>query len=130
MSDRVVTFRGPVSCRRGALPLGLTLVGETAEHPGEPAELAFSGAVPADFPDALEGALVERVAAHRYRIASAPREWQIEATAVHLHRDIAVPFYRAIPPRSVPLAKRIFWRVVLALAASGTGRALLRTLRR
>ena len=102
MSDRIVSFRGPVSCRRGAAPLGLTLVGETAEHPGEPAELAFSGAVPADFPEALEGALVERVAAHRYRIASAPREWLIEATAVHLHRDIAVPFYRAIPPRPVP----------------------------
>jgi hypothetical protein len=30
----------------------------------------------------------------------------------------------------VPLTKRLFWRVVLALAASRTGLALLRTLRR
>jgi hypothetical protein len=47
-----------------------------------------------------------------------------------VHRDIAVPFYRAIPPRRVPLVKRIFWRVVLALAATRTGLALLRRLRR
>src|SRR5204862_527243 len=98
--------------------LGLTLIGETSEHPGERTELAFSAAAPADFPEALEGAVIERVGAHQYRIASAPREWLIEATAVHVHRDIAVPFYRAIPPRRVPLAKRIFWRVVLARSAS------------
>src|SRR5205807_1789291 len=98
--------------------------------PGERTELAFSAAAPADFPEALEGAVIERVGTHQYRIASAPREWLIEATAVHVHRDIAVPFYRAIPPRRVPLAKRIFWRVVLALAATRTGLALLRRLRR
>ncbi|TLZ32874.1 MAG: hypothetical protein E6K32_18675 [Gammaproteobacteria bacterium] len=130
MPDTLASLRGPVSCRRGAAPLGLTLIGETSEHPGERTELAFSAAAPADFPEALEGAVIERVGTHQYRIASAPREWLIEATAVHVHRDIAVPFYRAIPPRRVPLAKRIFWRVVLALAATRTGLALLRRLRR
>src|SRR5213082_2804187 len=120
MPDTLASFRGPVSCRRGAAPLGLTLSGETSEHPGERTELAFSAAAPADFPEALEGAVIERVGTHQYRIASAP----------HVHRDIAVPFYRAIPPRRVPLAKRIFWRVVLALAATRTGLALLRRLRR
>src|SRR6184192_1020440 len=122
MPDTLASFRGPVSCRRGAAPLGLTLSGETSEHPGERTELAFSAAAPADFPEALEGAVIERVGTHQYRIASAPREWLIEATAAHVHRDI--------PPRRVPLAKRIFWRVVLALAASRTGLALLRRLRR
>src|SRR5437773_2680515 len=122
--DRDVT--GVQTC---ALPI-FTLIGENCEHPGERTELAFSAAAPADFPEALEGAVIERVGTHQYRIASAPREWLIEATAVHVHRDIAVPFYRAIPPRRVPLAKRIFWRVVLALAASRTGLALLRRLRR
>jgi hypothetical protein len=130
MPDTLVSFRGPVSCRRGAAPLGLTLIGETSEHPGEPTELAFSASAPADLPEALESALVERVGTHRYRIASPPREWLIEAAAVHLHRDVAAPFYRAIPPRRVPLAKRIFWRVALALAASRPGLALLRRLRR
>jgi hypothetical protein len=130
MADTLVSFRGPVSCRRGAAPLGLTLTGETPEHPGERTALAFSGAAPADFPESLDGAVIECVAANQYRIASVPREWLIEATAVHLHRDIAAPFYGAIPPRRVPLMKRLFWKVVLALAASRMGLALLRTLRR
>src|SRR5438046_10491251 len=123
MPDTLASFRGPVSCRRGAAPLGLTLIGETSEHPGERTELAFSAAAPADFPEALEGAVIERVGTHQYRIASAPREWLIEATAVHVHRDIAVPFYRAIPPRRVPLPKRILWGGVLALAPSRPGPA-------
>ena len=130
MPDPIVSFRGPVSCLRGALPLGLTLVGETPEHPGERTTLAFSAAAPAEFPATVEDALVERVGPNRYRIASAPRDWLIEATAVHLHRDVAAEFYRAIPPRRVPFGKRLFWRVVLALAASRPGLALLRTLRR
>src|SRR5438132_7806675 len=77
MPDTLASLRGPVSCRRGAAPLGLTLIGETSEHPGERTELAFSAAAPADFPEALEGAVIERVGTHQYRIASAPREWLI-----------------------------------------------------
>src|SRR5437762_2852855 len=46
MPDTLASLRGPVSCRRGAAPLGLTLVGETSEHPGERTELAFSAAAP------------------------------------------------------------------------------------
>src|SRR5438105_5492846 len=87
MPDTLASLRGPVSCRRGAAPLGLTLSGETAEHPGERTELAFSAAAPADFPEALEGAVIERVGTHQYRIASAPREWLIEATAVHVRSE-------------------------------------------
>ncbi len=130
MAQTLVSFRGPVSCRRGAAPLGLTLTGETPEHPGERTTLAFSGAAPTDLPECLDDAVIERVAAEQYRIASAPHAWLIAATAVHLHRDIAAPFYRAIPPRPVPVMKRLLWKVVLALAASRAGLALLRSLRR
>lgn len=130
MPDPIVSFRGPVSCLRGAAPLGLTLVGETPGHPGERTALAFSAAAPAAFPATLEDAVVDRVGTGQYRVTSAPREWLIAATAVHLHRDVGARFYRAIPPRRVPLTKRLFLRVVLALAASRTGLALLRTLRR
>jgi len=42
--------------------------------------------------------LVEHLGANQYRIASPPREWVIAAAAVHLHREIAAQFYRAIPP--------------------------------
>jgi len=130
MPEPVVTFRGAVSCRRTPGPLGLTLTGGTPERPGESTALAFSAAAPAGFPDALDNAVVERLGADRYRIASPPREWVIAATAVHLHREIAAQFYRAIPPRPVPRLKRWFWRVVLALAASRAGLAALRALRR
>jgi len=44
-------------------------------------------------------------------------------------RAVGAEFYRALPPRPVPLPKRVFWRAVLALAGSGMGLALLRALR-
>jgi hypothetical protein len=68
--------------------------------------------------------------AGRYRIASPAGDWLINARAVHLHRDVAPPFYRALPPRPVPPGKRLFWRLVLALAASRAGLSILRSLRR
>ena len=52
------------------------------------------------------------------------------ARAVHLHREVATTFYRAVAPRLVPLSKRLFWRVVLAMAASPLGKRLLLALRR
>jgi len=39
------------------------------------------------------------------------------------HEDVGVAVYAAIPPRSVPLAKRLFWRLVLFLLSSARGRA-------
>lgn len=128
---RVVTFRGGVSCRRDSSgPLGLTLIGWTADHPDEKASLAFSGSAPDTLPEVLQDPTVDRVADGKYRIASAPREWVVEATAVHLHREIATSFYRAIPPRAAPWSKRFFWCLVFGLAASTWGKRLLLALRR
>ena len=128
---RVVTFRGGVSCRRDAGgPLGLTLVGWTSDHPDERLSLAFSGRPPEAFPDVLEDPIVDRLDERRYRIVSPPREWVVEASAIHVHREIATTFYRAIPPRLAPWSKRLFWRVVLGLAASVWGKRLLLALRR
>jgi len=128
--ERLATFRGAVSCRRAAGVLGLTLCGDTTEAPGEATALAFGAAAPAGLPETLLDPVVERLADGQYRIASAASEWLIEARSVHLHRDIGAQFYRALPPRPAPWAKRLFWRVVLALAASRIGLALLRALRR
>jgi hypothetical protein len=115
MSDPI-RFRGWISCRRdGEGPLGLILVGSTLDRPDEVAHFAFSCRAPGDMPDALEDAIVERVGEQRWRIASGAREWVVEGAA-HLHREIAGAFYRAIPPRSVPWRKRLFWRIVLKLA--------------
>lgn len=128
---RVVTFRGGVSCRREPDgPLGLTLVGWTADHPDERTTVAFSGKAPESLPEVLEDPTVYRIDPRRYRIASTPREWIIEAGAVHVHREVATAFYRAIPPRAVPWGKKAFWRIVLALAGSSLGKRLLLALRR
>jgi hypothetical protein len=130
MAELLATFRGPVSCTRAALAPGLTLQGDTAEAPGEYTTLGFSAAAPADLPAALPDTVVEHLGAVQYRIRTAGREWLIEASAVHLHREIAAAFYRAIPPRPVPWLRRLFLSAVLTLAASRAGMAALRALRR
>jgi hypothetical protein len=128
---RVVIFRGGVSCRREASgPLGLTLIGWTSDHPDERVSLAFSGRAPEALPDVLEDPIVDRLDETRYRIACSPREWVIEAGAIHLHREIATTFYQAIPPRLAPWTRRFFWRLLLGLAASSWGKRLLLALRR
>jgi hypothetical protein len=129
-TGRMVRFRGGVSCRRDDGPLGLTLIGRTTDRPDEVATLAFAAAAPPGLPEALEDATVEQVEAGRYRIRSAQREWIFSARSAHLHREVASTFYRAISPRLVPWKKRLFWRIVLAVAASRVGKTLLLTLRR
>ncbi len=125
MSDepfRVVTFRGGVSCRRDAGgPLGLTLIGLTTDHPDEWVSVSFSGQAPETLPEVLEEPTVYRIDERRFRIASHPREWLVEATAVHVHREIATAFYRAIPPRHVPWRKRLFFRLLLAMMGQLVG---------
>ncbi|MBV8405730.1 MAG: hypothetical protein JO203_16190 [Gammaproteobacteria bacterium] len=132
MPERLASFRGAVRCERAGHAPGLTLRGHTTEteSPAEPASFAFSGVAPADLPETLEDALVEHLEGQQYRIADRTRTWIITASAVHLHREIAPAFYRAIPPRRPPWAKRAFLRTVLALAASRLGLALLRAARR
>jgi hypothetical protein len=127
---RIVRFRGGVSCRRDEGVLGLTLIGRTIDRPDEIATLAFSGSAPANLPEALEDATVEQTASGVYRIWSGRREWLIPARSAHLHREVANTFYRAITPREVPWSKRLFWRVILAMAASPLGKRLLLALRR
>jgi hypothetical protein len=130
MPELLLRFRGPVSCRRAAQPPALTLRGNSAEPPGEGAQLALSAAVGDECPAALEDAAVERVGDGQYRITSGARSWLLSAAAVHLHFEIAAQFYRAIPARRAPWWKRTFWRIVLTLAGSRAGLAALRALRR
>jgi hypothetical protein len=127
---RIVRFRGGVSCRRDDSPFGLTLIGRTIDRSDEIATLAFVGTAPPGLPEALEDATVEEIAAGQYRIWSGRREWLIPARSVHLHREVSATFYRAIEPRTVPWGKKLFWRIVLSMAASRFGKSLLLTLRR
>jgi hypothetical protein len=123
------SFAGPVRCTPAPDPLGLTLTGQLQGTPPGPGLVAFHGAAPADIPATLTDVRVEQLARSRYRIAAQAREWLIEAQALHVHRDVGEAFCRAIPPRPVPWRRRLFWRVVLWLAASHRGMALLRRLR-
>jgi hypothetical protein len=126
----VARFRGPVTCvRESHGPLGLTLTGRTADPPGEQLELAFAGTAPADLPGQLEDAVIEREGPGRYRIASGARAWTIAARSVHLHRDVAEVFYRAIPPRPAPFLRRMLFGAMLAVARSRVAIALLKALR-
>ena len=127
---RIVRFRGGVSCRRDEGPLGLTLIGRTTDRPDETATLAFATSAPSGLPEALEDATVEQLDAGRYRIRTGGREWIFPARSAHLHREVSTTFYRAITPRLVPWSTRMFWRVVLAMAASPMGKRLLLVLRR
>ena len=126
--EALIVFTGPVRCERGSGVLGLTLRGRAgagAEH-----TLAFSEAAPGELPLALPTARVEAAGAGAYRIVSGAKAWEVRARAVHLTRAVEREFYRALPPRPVPPLKRLFWRAVLALAASRVGLQLLRVLRR
>jgi hypothetical protein len=127
----IAEFRGGVSCRPEAgTPLGLTLVGRSANPPEEGISVAFSGPAPEGLPEALEDAWVERASENTYRIASGTREWIVSATAVHVHRDVSTVFYRAVAPRTPGVMKRIFWSLVLTVAHNPTGKRLLLALRR
>jgi hypothetical protein len=131
MLKQLVAFHGSVAAeRQSAGAPGLTLVGTAAEAPGEPTALAFSGAAPAGLPEVLEDLNVAHAGGTRYVLTSVAREWLMDAAAAHLHHDVSSAFNRALPPRRVPLAKRCLWSVVLRLAASRSGLALLAALRR
>ena len=91
--------------------------------------MAFAGAAPADFPQALQDATIERVSEESYRISSGARSWMVNARAAHLHREVAAAFYQAVPARPIRWTQRLFWRIVLALAATAAGRRLLRIVR-
>jgi hypothetical protein len=110
MPEPLATFRGAVSCHRAPDIPGLTLSGDTAEAPGEETALAFSATAPAQLPDTLQDARVERLSPGHYRISSASREWLIDAPAVHGPREIAAPVYPALTPPRPPATKQLFRR--------------------
>ena len=125
-APRTIHFRGWISCRRdGEGPLGLILVGRATQHRREEAvQIAFSCPAPVDMPEALEDARLEFLSDHRYRLTSGDKSWTLDGS-IHVHREVAGAFYKAIPPRPVPWRKRLFWRVMLGLASNPLTRKLL-----
>lgn len=120
-------FRGAVSCSRTAN--ALILSGAAADSADDRLILTFVSASIPEIPQSLTAASVHAVGESHYRIASGSGDLFVEATSLHVHRDIGRAFYRAIPPRRVPLKKRLFWRTVLWLAGSSAGKRVLSSLR-
>jgi hypothetical protein len=124
----LAAFRGTVTCSRTAG--ALILSGAAADSADDRLILTLISSSIPDIPDSLSAVILTAVGEHRYRIASASRDLVVEATSFHVHRDIGRTFYRAVPPRPVPLRKRFFWLAVLWLAGSRTGKHVLSSLRR
>jgi hypothetical protein len=124
----LAAFRGEVTCRRTAG--ALTLSGYAADSATDRLILTLVSSSIPDLPDSLTAVILTAAGEGRYRIASGSGELVVEATSLHVHRDVGTVFYRALPPRPVPLAKRLFWLAVLWLAGSRTGKLVLSSLRR
>jgi hypothetical protein len=129
----VVTLEGPVRWRRpphGPLRFELFPEPSGGAAAGPAARIAFSCEPPQGLPERLPHVHVRRAAGGELELVVEGRSWALGACSVHVHRDVAGAFARAVPPRRVPAAKRVFWRALLALAATAPGRALLQRVRR
>jgi hypothetical protein len=123
----LAAFRGAVACRRTAG--ALILSGYAADSTTDRLILTLVSSSIPDIPDSLTAVILTAAGDGRYRIASESWELVVEATSLHVHRDVGTVFYRAVPPRPVPLTKRFFWLAVLWLAGSRTGKLVLSSLR-
>lgn len=124
----LAAFRGRVTCRRARN--ALTLSGSDADSADDYLILTFVSASVPEVPDSLTDATIHAADERHYRITSASRDLIVEATSLHVHHDIGRAFYQAVPPRTAPLKKRLFWRVVLVLAGTRAGKRLLLSVRR
>ncbi len=107
-------FTGLVECRRFSGLPGVTLVGRT--DTGEQAYLSLVGGTPAELPARIESLEVELLDPEHCRISAPALSLTLRVVSSFLHRDVSGAFYQAVRPRRVPLARRIFWRLVLAAA--------------
>lgn len=129
-ATRCIDFLPGAICSRAEGLLGLTIIGRTLERPAEQASLALAATAPVDLPASLQAAAVVRLQLGRCKIHSGSRDWEIPVRSWHLHFEVTSVFYRSIEPRQPPWSKRLFWRLVLALAAHPLGRRLLLQLRK
>jgi hypothetical protein len=112
-------------------PAGGALRLRLAGHDGAGHEVAVDFAEPRApaLPELLHEVRIELRARGAWRILAREGAIEVAAASAHVHSDRSAEVMAAVPPRRAPLSKRLFWRLVLALAASGCGRRLLITLR-
>ena len=65
--------------------------------------------------------------ARRFRLQSRELQLDLAARSLQLHRDVSRAFFGAVPPRRVPVGRRLGWTALLALLRiPGAERLLLR----
>lgn len=77
---------------------------------------------------ALRDAVLFRNAGHAadWWLESGNDRWLLPAVRVFAHRDFGAEALAAIPPRRVPLGKRLFWSTLLTLLRTDAGRRWVR----
>jgi len=130
MTPERPSFAGEVIVtRRAAGAFGIVLAGRDAQ--GGALGMALSGVAAPALAERLHDVSIEGPLAHDPTLRIVCREgvFAVPGARLHVHRDLSGRMRAVIPPRPVPLRKRAFWRIVLALAGSATGRAVLLRLR-
>jgi hypothetical protein len=82
----------------------------------------YGGALPRGLPTALSGAELRREAGERWSLVSGAQRWELGDARVFVHQDLSRQAAALIPPRRVPLGKRLFWSSLLTLLRTEAGR--------
>lgn len=110
--------QGPLRCRlRGRASDGRLLLFD-----------CIGGELRRDLPARLTGASVEATdtaAGRSWRLRAEQGLFEIGMPRVFIHEDVTAQAIVAVPPRAVPLARRLLWRVVFPLLATRLGRRWL-----
>lgn len=126
----IASLSGVSVLRPATGPLNLILLGREAGTAATATEIAFAGAA-GDLPDELEYAELDATDTPRvWSVCTARGEYIVRARSVHLHRDVTTTVRATLPRQPAPLARRLAWRWLPALASSAVGRQLLIATRR
>jgi hypothetical protein len=80
------------------------------------------GALPRSLPTALSGAELRCDAGERWSLVSGAQAWDLGTVRVFVHQDLSRQAAALIPPRRVPLGKRLFWSTLLTVLRTEAGR--------
>ncbi len=79
-------------------------------------------ALPRNLPSHLTGAELLREASETWSLVSGAQRWDLGNVRMFVHRDLSLQALHLIPPRRVPLGKRLFWSALLTVLRTEAGR--------
>jgi hypothetical protein len=128
-------FEGPVECARASGAVIFTLRGR--ERGGRAVTVLFAGASASGGLSGLPEKLHEvRLfdgdgpgGARQVQLQSRELQLALVSRSLQLHRDVAGPFFTAVPPVRISLAMRLGWAVLLSVLRIPGAARLLAALR-